>query len=160
MPEPTPDHVRRRIEVLARAGKPRNHIARELGVAPSTVSRIAGQLGLSFDRSRVKSATEAKLLDIRAGLAELQSKLLVDAHRLEGQLWQPCKVFAFGGRDNVYAEETLSEPDAKTKRELLTSVAIAVDKIAAIERIQDREGQGKAAILRLVDTLTAAVDSA
>ena len=93
-------------------------------------------------------------------MAELQVKLANTAHHLHDELYQPALVFAFGGRDNEYNEHLLPQPDAKTRRELLTSIAIAVDKVKVIEGFQERDGQGRAAVLKLVDTLTSAVEGA
>lgn len=54
---------RDRIVELAKAGKSRNAIVREVGRSAGTVSKIVGDAGLSFDRSAVVAATEAKKAD-------------------------------------------------------------------------------------------------
>ncbi|MGW1678517.1 helix-turn-helix domain-containing protein [Saccharopolyspora sp. NPDC002376] len=53
---PITDADRERVRELHTQGKTRNHIASEIGRSPSTVSKIARELGLSFDRSHPRSA--------------------------------------------------------------------------------------------------------
>lgn len=76
MPPRIPDHKRAAILADIRAGKPRNHIAREHDVALGTVTNIARENGVkdAFDRSATKKATEAKVIDHRARLADLASQ--------------------------------------------------------------------------------------
>lgn len=160
MPAPIPDSTRQRILELATAGESCGAIARELGVARSTVSVIARAMGHTFDRSATKQATEIRVADVRASMADLARKLVATAHRLHDELYAPSLVYAFGGRDNDYSEHVLEQPDARTKRELLTSIGIAVDKVRVIEGDADAGGAGRAAIIRLVDQLADAVETA
>ncbi|MEV0660140.1 helix-turn-helix domain-containing protein [Actinomadura luteofluorescens] len=63
---PITDADRQRVAQLHGEGKSRNEIARAIGRAQSTVSKIARELGLSFDRSRTAKATEAVQADNKA----------------------------------------------------------------------------------------------
>lgn len=75
MPAPTSPKKRTAIIADIQAGtKSAHRIAREHGVAQSTVSRIAGQEGLALDRSKTKKATEAAQIDHKARLVELASR--------------------------------------------------------------------------------------
>jgi transposase-like protein len=55
------DKERQRVAELHAEGKGRNAIAREIGRSAGTVSSVAAQLGISFDRSAAKKATDARL---------------------------------------------------------------------------------------------------
>lgn len=59
MPRPITDADRERVRELHVQGKTRNDIAREIGRAPSTVSKPARALGLPFDRSKTAAARGA-----------------------------------------------------------------------------------------------------
>lgn len=161
MPEPLTDDERERIVALARAGHPRNHVAREVGRSPGVVSKVCKAAGVSFDREAVKSATEARQADNQAKRAQLQSDLLDDAIRLREQLWEPCVVYNFGGRDNTYEQHTLDQPDAAGKATLLRAVGIAVDKsvrLAEVDRAGAGAAEGRGILGRLSDALGAAYD--
>lgn len=156
------DATRQRIAELARSGESCASIARELGLSRSSVSTIARQMVSEqvFERSATKTATAARQTDIRASMASLAEKLTKTAHTLHDDLYRPSLVYAFGGRENDYNEHLLAQPDAKTRRELLTSIAIAVDKVRVIEQFQETGSSGRAAVVRLVDSLADAVENA
>jgi hypothetical protein len=54
-------------------------IARELGRAPVTVSRHAAAMGITFDRSKTKEATAARVADLAALRAETSARFLAEA---------------------------------------------------------------------------------
>jgi hypothetical protein len=68
---------------LARAGTPRNEIARQVGVGAGSVSRICSAAGVSFERAGTESATRARRVDLAARRMALSGDLLddVDAAR-------------------------------------------------------------------------------
>jgi IS30 family transposase len=142
---PLTDDERRRVAELHAAGKTRNEIARAIGRAQSTVSKLAAEQGLTFDRSRTKAATAAKVVDAKARRADLAAALLEDAHRLRAQLWKPCKAFNFGGKDNTYAEVQLDEPTFADKLKLVQAAGVAIDKHARLAEM-DADLQGLAAV--------------
>lgn len=82
---PITDHDRDQVRQLHAQGKNRNAIAREIGRAQSTVSKIARELGLTFDRSRTAKATEAKVADAKERRAELATLALDDAHAMRAR---------------------------------------------------------------------------
>lgn len=160
VPAAVPQEECQRIASAIRAGGKRNEVARQFGRSVSTVTKIAKEIGYDFDRSETKQATVARAVDIRASMASLAQKLATTAHTLHDELYQPTLVYAFGGRENDYNEHLLARPDAKTRRELLTSIAIAVDKVRVIEQFQETGSSGRAAVVRLVDSLADAVENA
>lgn len=146
MPRPTPPKKRAAIIADIRLGtRSAGQIARDHGVAQSTVSRIAGQEGLSFDRSITKRATEAVVADAKARRAEISRKFLEKADKLLDQMEQPHIVFNIGGKDNVYTEHLMDAPPTADIRNLMTSAAIAFDKHMAADR-HDNDDQGLAAV--------------
>jgi transposase-like protein len=129
-----------------RGGKTRNRIARDRGVSPSSVSKIAGEEGISFDRAQTKSATEAATADARAVRAVTSRRFLDEANRLLDQMHQPHVAYNFGGKDNTYEEHEFPEPPVDAKRTLITAAAIAYDKHLAQERHDADDGQGLSAV--------------
>jgi IS30 family transposase len=142
---PLTDAERQQIRDLHANGHGCNDIARQLGRDRSTISRAANDMGLSFDRTQTKAATEARVADTKAKRALLADQLLDDALRLRTQLWEPALVFNFGGRDNTYAERTIDRPDFAGQEKILRSLAVAVDKHARLIEL-DRDPEGLAAV--------------
>lgn len=155
---PTPMDPAKRAAIIAdiEAGRGRNDIARRHDVGQATVTRIAAQEGITeaWDRSASKRATELRAIDVRQRQTELAHLLLEDAHRLRRQLWEPCTVFKFGGKDNTLATHDLPEPDFEGKRNLMTTLAIAVDKVGVLTR---DDSQGLAAVDSWLRSLGAGV---
>lgn len=157
MPPPLDPDKRAAIAQAIRDGGRRNEIAREHGVSPSTVTTIATAEGIdgAFDRSATKRATEARNADVAAERARLKSLLVEDAHRLRQQLWLPCTMHNFGGKDNTHNSIELPQPTFEQQRNIMTSVGIAVDKVAALEKLDLGGGVEEAAglIRDLVDSI-------
>jgi hypothetical protein len=142
---PLTDAERDQIRQLHADGRGCNAIARQLGRDRSTISRAAAEMGLSFDRAQTRQATAARVDDAKHKRAVLAEQLLDDALRLREQLWKPCTVHSFGGRDNTYAEHQVAEPPFRDKRDILASVGLAVDKHARLIEL-DRDPEGLAAV--------------
>ncbi len=142
---PLTDAERDAIAADIAAGMARNEIARKHGRSAGTVTKIAQDRGLTFDRSAVKSACEAKQADNRARLASLQSDIIDDAIRLRQQLWKPCvelKPMVVSGGMHAPAHVEIvkvkrQQPTFADQQKIATSVAICVDKAIAIDRHSD-----------------------
>ncbi|WP_405752907.1 MULTISPECIES: helix-turn-helix domain-containing protein [unclassified Streptomyces] len=81
-PRPITDKDRRAVRRHA-AGRTRNEIARKLKRSPSTVSKIAKDQGLTFDRGpEVIAATEARRIDLAARRVDLAHRQHEDAEKL------------------------------------------------------------------------------
>lgn len=139
------DQERERVRELHAQGLGRNQIAIEVGRSAGTVTTIAKQLGLSFDRSETAAATEAKMQDAKAIRAQLAIDLLSDARRLREQLWQPALVYSFGGRDNTYAETWQDKPDFASQLKIVQASKAALDGVLRIEA-HDADTHGLAAV--------------
>lgn len=141
------DHELAQLRALHAQGMTRNDIARQLGRAPATISTYAAAQGLSFDRSRIEAATEARKADFRARRAELSDQLLTRAAEFLRQMDEPHLTFKIGGRDNVYTEHILDRPPVEALRNLVLSAAIAIDKHAVLEKIDSDTGSDAAGSL-------------
>jgi hypothetical protein len=110
--EPITDRDHEQVRRLHSEGKPRNAIAREIKRSPSTVSKIAEALGLTFaGGARVAAATEARRADAAA-----RRELLAD-EALDGALRQVERVggadSARDARDHATAARALTEVHAR-----------------------------------------------
>jgi IS30 family transposase len=137
MPDPLPEDVVQRIRELAAAGTARNEIARQVGCSPATVTRYAP--AGSFDRSSTAAAVQAHKIDAAAVRAKLALDLLSDAARLREQIWQPAKIYNFGGKDNTYNDKDVDEPPADVKRTLMLAANTA---LTAHLRLVDHDSDG------------------
>jgi ParB-like chromosome segregation protein Spo0J len=139
-PQPINDDDREQVRRLHAEGLGRNDIARAIGRSPSTVSKIAAALGLTFDRTATAVATEARKADARAMRAEIAIGLLEDVVRLRAQLFKSCTVFNFGGKENTFEQALIDEPTFADKRNILTAIGTAVDramKLDAYDKIDE-----------------------
>lgn len=143
-----------RVKELHAQGLSRNAIGKTMGRSGRTVSRIADELGLRFERDRTRAATEAKKADAAARRARLQVEALDGAQRLMGQMFAPTKIYNFGGRDNEYNERDVNEPPFRDKRDIATALKALADtalKLAEYDRATDAGG---ADIDRWLDAMT------
>ncbi|WP_242908690.1 hypothetical protein [Actinomadura terrae] len=146
---------RRSVAELHARGLNRNAIAREIGRAQSTVSKIARELGLTFDRRRTAEATRAKVIDAKARRAELAALLLEDAHRLRVQLWEPCDLVKIGGKDNVATREPLERPLFDDQLRIVQAAGLAAERHARLVELDADNGvnDGRAMLTNLAEAL-------
>lgn len=133
---------------------PRNEIARRLDRSPHTISRIAKELGLSWDRANapgLQMATQARQADGRARRTALALALLDDAEKLRAQLFAPTVAYNFGGKDNTYNEHALTEPGFRDKRDLMHAIGIAIDRAVRLDEYDS--GASLTGVVSLLDTL-------
>lgn len=132
-----------RDEILRRhaEGESRNSIARNVGRSGATVTKVVRAAGLSFERApEIAAATTARTIDLAARRTQLALDLQADAERLRKQLWEPAKVFSFGGKENTYEQVIHDEPPFPDKRAIMAAVATAVDRSLKLEPPKDEDG--------------------
>ncbi|MEC3977887.1 helix-turn-helix domain-containing protein [Amycolatopsis sp. H20-H5] len=117
---------RERVRALHAAGRNRNQIAKDIGRSGATVSKIARELGLSFDRSATAAATEAKVIDAKARRAALAVALLGDAERLREQLFAPAEIHSFGGKENTHNSVQVPQPQFADQRNIIQATSTAI----------------------------------
>ncbi|MEE4598234.1 helix-turn-helix domain-containing protein [Streptomyces sp. DSM 41524] len=127
-PRPVTEETDEEVRQLHAEGLSRNEIARRLQRSGRTVSVIAQRLGLSFDRAATEEATRARMADLAERRAILAEALQDDAERLTEQMWEPAKIYNFGGKDNTYEDRDVPEPPADAKRALMATAAQAIDR--------------------------------
>lgn len=114
------DEQRKQIVALHGQGLTRNEIARKAGVSASSVSKVCGQAGLSFDRSRTEVATKARVVDLKAQRAALSAAYLADAQRLRAAMWTTAKeAQAVGGPSPEVLRWERDEPGPSDKNHLM-----------------------------------------
>ncbi len=142
---PIADDVRARVVELIREGMPRNAIAREVSIAPSTVSKIAADEGLSFDRAnQTASATAARQHDMKVRRLELIDELMSKAADHLVAIDQPVTVFNFGGKDNTYEERTLDRAPSGDLLNLHRAASLALKDARDLIRDDDDQGVAEA----------------
>ena len=145
-------------------GKSRNAIAEILGRSGCTVSRIAADLGLSFERTRTAAAAAAKEADGAAGRAQLQLDALAGVNKLMRQMFEPTVIYTFGGKENDYSERPVDEPPFRDKRDIATAIsalAATALKLAEYDRRSVRKrqlGSHPGRFLRMAPAVTIAAE--
>lgn len=125
------------------------------------MTKIARDLDLSFDRAaEVAVATEVRRADLAARRTDLAAALHQDAERLRAQLWEPCTIGAFGGKDNVWSETRLERPTFGDQRAILSATGTAIEKSLKLSPSEGGEGadQVRSMLGALGEALTRAAD--
>ncbi|MEU5838786.1 hypothetical protein ABZ820_34695 [Streptomyces diacarni] len=155
---PVEDAERARVRELHARGLGRNAIAREIERGTRTVSLIAADLGLSFNRTATEEATRARSADLAELRTQLAHDLTLDALRLTQQMWEPAVVYNFGGKDNTYAERSVNEPPAGDKRALMAAAGAALDR--SLRLVPPDPGDGAAEARSMLGQLAAGLQAA
>lgn len=139
-----------RAQELADAGMSCRGIAKELGCAPSTVSRWAERAGVVFDRARTAAAVKAHTVDLAAGRIRLAEKMLAASEAMLDGIDGEYLVYNFGGKDNDYNEHLLATAPVEVKRNIITTAGITFDKLT---RIVEKSDTGLEQAVGVLDTL-------
>lgn len=155
------DHDREQVRLLHAEGHSRNEIARRIGRGGRTVTRIAAELGLDFDRARTAAATEAKMIDAKARRAAI----------IEGLYDVAEDELAYLKQDEEYrlVEVSLGKPvkyavarlPAQDRKALVSSISTATTAAARLEALDTNNGvdDGVSMLGKLVSGLTAAYNA-
>lgn len=154
---PVTPEERASIVASIRAGKARNEVARESGRSPGTITTIARDEGLSFERAgEVAAATEARQADNRARRAALIGALYEDADWMRQKLRERHTVHDFT-KDGEFVTGEIDLPTAGDMRAYMTAVGIALDKALLLERADGgADGQARGLLERLIDGIEGA----
>lgn len=137
--------VRERARELIEQGLPRNAIARELMIAPSSVTKIAQEEGLSFERATMTAtAVAARQADLKARRIELIDELTMKAADHLAAIDQPYKVYAFGGMNNEYEDHEREQPPIPDRLNLHRAASLALKDARELTRDDDDEGVAEA----------------
>lgn len=163
MSEPVTDEEREQIRALHARGMGRNEIARAIGRGTRTVSVQAVKLGLVFDNAEMTEvATRNRKAQLAVRRMELAEALQEDAERLTEQMWEPAKIYSFGGKDNTYEDRDVDEPPADAKKALMGAAGMAIDRSLKLVPSEETaaEDEAKSMLGQLMVGLKAAYDEA
>lgn len=138
------------VELMAEGKLGRNAIAREVGLAGSTITMIAQEIGHEFDRSQSELARRIRTIDIADMRAKLAKASLDEAWRTLEDMRSPATMVHFeaGGqytdedgkiqyKRGSFREHVLDEPTYSDKRNLATVYGIMITKSAELTRQVD-----------------------
>jgi transposase-like protein len=137
-----PDGQREAILADVRAGGLScRAIAKKHGVSAATVSGLAREHGLTFERSdgKTRAATAARAFDAKTARAQMIERLHGDAERFRERAWQPCTTLIGTGPQAMWVTTNL--PSFRDQQSAYTSLGIALDKALTLERHDDDSGQ-------------------
>jgi transposase-like protein len=154
---PITEADRLRIIELADEGLSVRAIAKELDLAPSTVTRNAKRMGLVFDRAATIAATTARLEDARARRSVAAEQALNDALGELGKLHQPCRVVGVvGGMNAGVHSKVLPRPPAAERVSIVKNVSTLIDvhlKLAQADMTNNSTDYAKSMLGKLMNQL-------
>lgn len=133
-PRPVTDETRAEVRRLHAEGLGRNEIARQLERSPRTVSVLAQEMGLDFDRTHTAVATEARKLDARNRRLNLIERYHAQAEKILNRLDRSnhrVREVSFGKVVSYEVEEL----PAQDVRNLMQAVATATTQAAKLEAL-------------------------
>lgn len=142
---------------LLPTGKSCRQIAREVGVSPNSVSRIAKDQGHAWGHINAERAHEARRSYGAEWRADFAARLAVDLEHLRNDLRKPTEQWSFGGRDNLFSHETTDEPSPQQKRDLMAAITTGVKAILEIDR-HDRQTDADSAVDQFLQRLKAGAE--
>ena len=144
---PVTDEDRTKLRELHAAGQGRNAIARALRRSPRTISVLAEDMGLSFDRGPTSVATEARIADGRARRARILAGLYEVAEAELNYLRRSGAynlVEVSSGQAVRFEAERLPAQD---RRALITGISTAMTAASRLEAMEGDPGIAGAASL-------------
>jgi hypothetical protein len=158
-----PETVARILSMHAE-GMGRNQIAKELGLAWSTVTKHVREAGLSFDTSQTELAVRARTLDLAVARAELGKMMLAAATDLLEQIDAPAVMTHYqpAGEhtEGEWVEHVIDQPTFSDQQRIMTMAAIAFDKGTKALEKNSAGVEGAVGLLDIFgDSLKAAADA-
>ncbi|MCK9898146.1 hypothetical protein [Frankia sp. AgB32] len=149
--------VRERVHVLHEQGLSRNAIAREIGCAWSTITKIAQEEGLSFDRAQTAQAVEAAKVDNAARRVALVDRLYGRAESVLDRLEAEVYEYRVVGAEGSFVVKD-KHPPAQDERNLSSAVTGYLGNAAKLEQLD--QGDGSTAARSMLGDLARALDVA
>jgi transposase-like protein len=133
-----------RARELFDQGKSCNAIAKELDVAPSTISNWAKREGLSFERAQTAKAVTAHRIDRAAARADIIDRLYKRSQAILDRLEADVYVYyiAVPGEGMERVED--DNPPAIDEKNLASAIGIYVDKASRLELVDGDAGEESA----------------
>lgn len=134
------EQLRAQILAAIQAGGTCRGVAREFGVSPGFVSKLAKDTGedTAFDRARTAAATTAAVFDAKAARTKAIAELYHDFERFRERTWGEYTqiVSTPAGPELI----TTKLPPLPEQRAGITSAAICLDKALALENHDSGDG--------------------
>lgn len=148
------DAEREKIAEAIRSGRSRNDVARAFDRSAGTVTKIAREFGLAFDRSQTKHATEAKRADNANAFELLKERLITEANVALDELHSPA--ISYKWHEGNLLEKQMPEPTFTDKRHIMFRANGAVQYALAIEhRTQGDDDGAQAAVTEWMESIRA-----
>jgi len=130
------------------AGKSCNAIARELGRSPSSVSKHAERMGLSWSAARTAAATEAKQAGNRERRAALVARLYKRAEtimdRLEGDQFKLVGMDKDGrARTNHIDSDAIPGNEERALTGMVVNTLVAAARLEAVDAAHTDNGHAR-----------------
>lgn len=136
---PLTDDDRAQVRALHKAGKNRNQIAQEIGRSGATVTKLARELGITFDRSKTATATHARQVDNRARRADLVARLYGRAEQILDRL--DAERYTFTATTINGIESTgLDHVPAPDEKALASALSTHLTAAAKLEQVDAGKG--------------------
>lgn len=138
--QPWTDSDTTKLRELHAAGKSLNAIATEMGRAKATISKYAGQAGLTFDRTRTAKAAEAVHVDNKARRVSITARVYDEAEDVLGGVekgragngWQTILKGSFGVEE-VRSLDFVPSRDRRDVSDTLSRLLGTATKLEAID---------------------------
>jgi transposase-like protein len=148
------DAEREKIADAIRDGKHRNEICREFGRSAGTVTKIAQDHGLAFDRSATKHATEALKVDNANAFEMAKNRLLEEFNKALDELHAPAESMKW--HEGKLLQQQIPEPTFTDKRHIMFRANGAIQYALAIEhRTQGDDDTSQAAVNEWMESMRA-----
>lgn len=117
------DNARRAmVKDLLEKGWKRNEITEAVPCSKAMVTSVAKEINHVWGASAMEAAQRAVATYTAARRKQQIKEVAESFDHIKNRLEEKCVVFAFGGRDNVYRDKELEAPDARSARDLSTTM--------------------------------------
>lgn len=141
---PVTDEQRARIRALHAQGKGRNQIAAELGMSAGSVTKVCAEMGLSFERTAVAAATEARVIDLKARRAALVDRGYRRVEHLYERLEAPMFRTLVRTEGGGEAPDSLGFVPTQAERDLAQAISTHLTSAAKLEAVDSDDGASDA----------------
>lgn len=142
-PRPITNEDSAAVRELHSQGHGRNEIARRINRSPRTVSELAAEMNLSFDRTMTAVATEARVIDARARRVALMERYNEHAHKQLDRLDREEHHITEVSIGKVVKYTALDLPSGDVRNLMQASIA-AANAAAKLEALDSDNGAGAA----------------
>lgn len=152
------------LRQLHSEGVSRNQIAKRLGIAGATLTRIAGELQppVEFDqREYLRAAVEQKNLDLKTKRQKLAEDAVDKAQVLVGDILREATITTLGqgadGTGSKWFTTKVARPDPRAAKDLATAASTLVNTALRIAEFDRDRAAGAEGMLGMLDGLSVGI---